>query len=75
MKKKPAKSTEAEYVLHAGCVCPVCGSDDVVSDGPDGEYDYNKIGMRCHCDSCDATWDEIYTLTGYDNLVEEEQHV
>ena len=68
--------TEKEYVNKLGLVCPNCQSGNMES------IDSVRVDMGCAtqpymCNVCNATWDDQYTLDGYDNLqvkeVEEEQ--
>ena len=61
--------TNEEYIKISGQQCPSCDSyetaslDQVSTDGGTAWYEVE-------CKSCKATWQDIYTLTGYDNLIE-----
>jgi len=56
------------YTFKYGLICPNCESDrvetldSVTIDPP--RYATQSI----LCGSCDATWDDIYNLVGYENL-------
>lgn len=55
-----------EYVRNTGALCPVCGSNDLEG----GRFDANiaTAWQPITCLSCRATWNDIYTLTGYGEL-------
>ena len=56
------------YVEKLGLVCPNCGSPHINSeDGIDA--DGGCAWQNVYCEDCDARWQDVYTLTGYDNLV------
>jgi hypothetical protein len=56
------------YIFKYGQICPNCESDhietldSVTIDPP------HYATQAVMCSSCDATWDDIYNLTGYENL-------
>lgn len=58
--------TPDEYVEDHGAFCPVCQSNDLL--GGAFEADVNCAWQRITCNSCGATWNDTYVLTGYDNL-------
>ena len=56
------------YVEQQGLACPVCGSHHVNSEGQ-LEADSGCAWQAIYCEDCDARWQDVYALTGYDNLV------
>lgn len=59
--------TNEEYVKFKGIRCPNCRDNKVQA------TNYDKSGAEillqdCQCSTCGATWVDVYTLTGYDNL-------
>ena len=59
--------TQGEYLLHKGLHCPFCDSEDIsASEGM--EQDGPTASQRIHCDTCDKQWDDLFTLTGFDDL-------
>jgi transposase-like protein len=64
-----AKLSVEEYVQHGGLKCPSCGAGNV--EGQKGvEIDGGTAWQSVSCTDCDATWTDLYTLTGYDDLEE-----
>ena len=63
MQKKKLM-TQKEYLKNSGLKCPKCSSDDITSDhiDVDGMSGYASI----NCYSCDFSWKDIWTLTGYE---------
>lgn len=55
-----------EYAENHGAFCPVCQSNDI--EGESFEVDAHSAWQRVRCLSCDAQWNDVYKLTGYDNL-------
>lgn len=55
-----------QYAAKGGCVCPVCGADDISGESVeiDAGYAYQEVG----CDNCGASWTDVYKLVGYDHL-------
>ena len=51
---------KAAYLADSG-KCPICGSSDIVGDEiqAEGDSHYQTI----NCQSCDASWVDVYTLT------------
>ena len=59
-----------EYLKHPD-QCPVCKSSDIRGDSFDmGCYEVCSIAQRIHCSNCDSYWDDVYQLTGIENLTE-----
>jgi len=56
--------TQQEYLDCTGTLCPRCESSDLtgMDSWPDGDYFVYKIV----CETCDLTYDEIYTLSRYE---------
>ena len=66
MNQKEFKAIEARYLALGGKYCPNCQSESIVA-GPaevDGKMAYTEV----ECEECHATWQEVFTLTGIDNL-------
>lgn len=71
--KATAMSTplsDVQYRQAGGCQCPVCGSDNIEANGSDvqGETCYQDVS----CNECDASWNDVYKLVGYDDLKDEQ---
>ena len=59
--------TSQEYAIINGLNCPHCGSADIIADGqPD--VDGASVYLDVYCGDCNSTWQDVYTLTGYDKL-------
>ena len=56
------------YAEKLGLVCPVCGSSHINSEDSI-EADSGCAWQYVYCEDCDARWQDVYALTGYDNLV------
>ena len=59
--------TSEQYVKDGGVKCPACSSRYITGTGnsnADGDWHSETV----ECESCGATWDDIYTLSGYDGL-------
>jgi transcription elongation factor Elf1 len=63
MNKKPL--TDAQYIKNP-TVCPSCQGKDV-SGGP-VEVDAGTAWQEVTCLACEATWKDLYKLTGYTEL-------
>ena len=50
-----------------GSACPNCGSDHLHAGEPTFNDGLCTVAMRCI--ACTATWNEVYLLSHYDNLV------
>ena len=64
MAKNRKPMSQRKYVKSLRC--PNCRSNDVVAGG-----DENKDGIieqEVDCQSCKASWFDVYTLRGYDRL-------
>lgn len=52
--------------------CPVCGSYEVTGDAWDMETDVRRgvvsAWQSVACDDCGSSWDDVYTLTGRENV-------
>lgn len=57
---------QREYVAGLGCLCPVCKSTDI--EGGSVEIDAGTASQEVHCLNCDASWKDLYDLTGFANL-------
>jgi Zn-finger nucleic acid-binding protein len=66
MKKKPL--TDAQYIINPN-VCPSCHSHDVTG----GRINIDvQTTQEVTCDTCGATWIDVYQLMGYMELKEKE---
>lgn len=46
--------------------CPCCGASDIMGDP--GTFGDNGAMQEMFCNSCEASWDNIYTLEGNENI-------
>lgn len=60
-------STSEQYVAIGGSHCPNCGSENIEG-GSNSDTDGDWCSKDVRCLDCKATWDDIFTLSGYDNL-------
>ena len=51
-----------KYVAGGGVHCPFCGSNDI--EGGSLDFGGGSIAQEVSCLICDATWWDVYTLTG-----------
>ena len=51
-----------EYLACAD-FCPVCKADDI--EASDAEFDGMSGSYTVHCNVCESTWLDLYTLQGY----------
>jgi hypothetical protein len=58
--------TPEAYAESLGTRCPVCGSD--MLEGWDFTTDDGIASQEVNCTECNASWRDVFTLTGYDNL-------
>ena len=63
----PTPSSNENYVRHLGQRCPTCGAYRVVATRL-VETDDASAWQEMICFECNATWQDIYKLVGYDNL-------
>ena len=57
-------NTPTQYANSNDTLCPGCNSPHVNSTGA-LEYAAEEIIKDVYCEDCGATWQEIYTITGY----------
>lgn len=62
-----AALSDAEYVEKGGSICPSCGSANICTTSS-MEVDGGSAWQNCKCNDCDAEWNDVYSLKGYDNL-------
>lgn len=68
MKKEiTMPKTDRQYIKTSGQQCPSCEAHEVTT-VDHVETDGGSAWQEVKCDSCEATWQDIYKLTGYDNL-------
>lgn len=58
--------TDTEYVATLGTNCPVCQSTQL--EGSSVDIDSGVASQEIWCKTCGASWNDIYTLTGYTDL-------
>jgi transcription elongation factor Elf1 len=73
MKKKIKKKIkkikamgQKTYIANSGVACPLCHSGDVT--GGHIQIDGGIAWQEIDCGNCNASWTDIYKLTGYENL-------
>ncbi len=54
------------YAQERGLFCPVCESNDIRTGTL--ESFHQVVRQPCTCISCQATWNDTFVLTGYENL-------
>ena len=57
--------TQKQYLKNPN-VCPVCGGADIT--GGETNVDSGSAWQEITCENCNATWNDVYTLTGYADL-------
>ena len=55
---------EKEYI---GSACPCCGSRNIEGE----DFDFEGESREVSCNKCNARWNELFTLTGFE-LIEED---
>ena len=60
-------TSDEQYIKTSGLQCPACEAYEVTTIDR-VETDDGSAWQEVNCDSCKATWQDIYKLTGYDNL-------
>lgn len=60
-------ATADKYAEAHGAFCPACQSSDI--EGGTFEADNNYAWRRVKCLRCGASWNDVYKLTGYNNLM------
>ena len=66
-KAEPTDSLQKLYLKSHGRICPHCGGNDVETTGTvDTDSDWHKEEVGCN--DCKATWDDVYTLQGFENV-------
>ena len=66
MSANQSPRTNEQYVKNNGSQCPVCGSEDV--EGHAFDVQGPRATQERTCLECGAGWDDVYQLTGYNNL-------
>ncbi|ENZ77734.1 MULTISPECIES: hypothetical protein [Ralstonia] len=59
--------TDKQYVAHRGCRCPSCGNSEDLS-GDSFNADGGTASQEMGCNVCEASWSDLYVLTGYSDL-------
>ena len=67
--------SSADYAATGGTICPACAGPDMAN-GDAITVGRQIITRRLCCENCGATWDGVYTLSGYESLTrpEEDRH-
>lgn len=65
-----SEDKQKEYLEHPSR-CPVCNSGEL--EGGSYQGDGNHIFQNIHCLNCGALWDDVYTLTGIDDVKTKEE--
>ena len=60
------RMTNEEYIANSGLNCPNCGSIIIIAEPV--EVDGVSVWIPLHCKDCGATWNDVYTFTGYSEL-------
>ncbi len=63
--------TQKRYVEGGGNHCPACENGDIK--GGFVEVLTGEAWQHITCNNCKASWHDIYTLTGYNNLKKGEE--
>ena len=58
--------TPSEYVGKFGLQCPCCTSTDI--EGGEVNIDAGTATQEVGCNSCGASWQDVYNLASYDNV-------
>lgn len=59
---KPTAAAVRKYVTSGGAACPFCESSNIEGGEHDceGTFSWQEVS----CLDCEATWQDVYTLTG-----------
>jgi len=63
---KKTKVSDKQHASRQGTACPACGSNDITANEWDGEDACQQV----ECNECGSTWNDVYKMTGFDNLVD-----
>lgn len=61
------ETKQKNYLNSGGNVCPNCNRNSVFQTG-EPQINCNYVYCDITCESCDAEWIDVYTLTGFSNL-------
>jgi hypothetical protein len=64
--------TPTDYAATLGRICPACAGTDIANED-DITIGRSRITRRLGCENCGATWDAVYTLSGYERLTTPEE--
>lgn len=56
--------TNKDYLAACGQICPFCGDHDI--EGGPVDVESNFAWQDIKCNACEKTWQDIYTLTGFE---------
>jgi len=59
---------QKKYLESKGAICPFCNSNDVEAFGFEVEEN-GTASQAVHCNGCDRSWDDLYTLTGAEEIL------
>lgn len=60
-----------KYIENGGSICPHCGHNDIHGDSI--TVDSGSMSQTAHCPNCEASWRDIYTLTGVQDRETDEE--
>jgi hypothetical protein len=72
-RRPPDPLSPADYAAARGMVCPACGSEDITVDVDVSRSDLHTVVQAADCLACRAYWQALYTVTGYADLVLDEE--
>ena len=62
-----------EQYLKNPNVCPVCQSQEIT--GGETNVDSDSAWQEVSCNLCHATWNDVYKLIGYSELIDRSQEI
>lgn len=57
------------YVKSQGKTCPICKDHSIETEGHPVFINNINVIQHCNCFKCGSSWDELYVLVGYQDLV------
>jgi len=69
LKNRTQEEMAEEYLINMGFKCPCCSSDNIEGGALDADnVESNCIVIPVECNECGAKWNDIYTLTGCEDI-------
>jgi hypothetical protein len=59
---------QKKYLKDKGAICPFCGSHEIEASSFEVEEN-GTASQRVYCNGCDRSWDDLYTLTGAEEIL------